>query len=749
MRLELANFRVHQHFVFTPAQEGVTALKGNNGNGKSTVVDAMAWALFGTKPAGVSKTSDLYREGGNFKKEKCYVRVDLDVGDSHPLRIERRMVSKGGQVACDVYEVADEVQHLAGSSVSHSESFIRKKLKMDERGFLSAVMVQQKQVDYLVSAGDARKRREIIEKLTGIYGLTTSLDLARKEYNELNKAVSLSTVNNETLEELQTAYDQASRHLVDQEASKEKAEANRTQYAAYVQSLKDKESTMRQHVGRVNEIDSKLSVLQPGLKSTHDEMESSKDRKQDLKRRLGESQGLDSYQSVVQERTEQKEQLARVVEQGNQVRQALNDSMQQQQTDQHTIDQSSYHSNNVDEKLSDTQTAIVNTQQQIDTQERQCIRLESDVHQLNESIELIQHGEEGTCPTCLQEVQDTDATLTDLRGHSDSKSTDLQAEQANIQANKDHLEQLRREETTLHELSAAVARNTEAIDYDKTLQHKLSKIEYQEKELTDKVDSIEKTYYNLERVQDLSREYEDAKKRFSRATQRYQEQQTEIDTLKEERRALPDVDEDALEYHQDKLKKAQQKLETLTESYQEKSNNVNVLHERLRSLSERLDEEQKNMERYQSLLSQLEVASSAVSVISEFRQHRIDYAVPAIASLASDLLNRFTDGAFVKLSIDSEFHIAVTTARGNTRPIGLLSGGELSLAAIALRIAISVMLNANLSNNLLVLDEAFVSQDDTRMELILNAIKSVCKGQIVLVAHNNSVDSIVDESVEL
>ena len=73
-QVELNNFRSHEHFVFTPKVEGVTALRGRNGSGKTSIVSAVAWALYGTKPSGVSKNLDLRRKDAQ-KDDKTSVTV--------------------------------------------------------------------------------------------------------------------------------------------------------------------------------------------------------------------------------------------------------------------------------------------------------------------------------------------------------------------------------------------------------------------------------------------------------------------------------------------------------------------------------------------------------------------------------------------------------------------------------------------------------------------------------------------------
>ncbi|MBA3804808.1 MAG: AAA family ATPase, partial [Acidobacteria bacterium] len=46
-RVELENIKSYEHRVFTFAR-GTTAITGENGAGKTTILEAIAWALFDT-----------------------------------------------------------------------------------------------------------------------------------------------------------------------------------------------------------------------------------------------------------------------------------------------------------------------------------------------------------------------------------------------------------------------------------------------------------------------------------------------------------------------------------------------------------------------------------------------------------------------------------------------------------------------------------------------------------------------------
>ena len=152
------------------------------------------------------------------------------------------------------------------------------------------------------------------------------------------------------------------------------------------------------------------------------------------------------------------------------------------------------------------------------------------------------------------------------------------------------------------------------------------------------------------------------------------------------------------------------------------------------------------MARYSEALEAIEVASGALAVVEEYRAERIRTGVPLVAEAASRFLAACTDGAFTGLSLDEKYNVSVTTADGVGRDCGVLSGGELSAAAMALRMGLAEVAGGG---GMMVLDEVLVSQDAARAELMLQAVKSLSAGQVVMVAHSPVVLDVADAIVEM
>ena len=156
----------------------------------------------------------------------------------------------------------------------------------------------------------------------------------------------------------------------------------------------------------------------------------------------------------------------------------------------------------------------------------------------------------------------------------------------------------------------------------------------------------------------------------------------------------------------------------------------------------------KAAEEYNNISKQLEIISFSIKTLSDFKDLRIKTAIPSLSSIASEILNKFTNGDFIELKLNEQFETSVVTSSGQERSVSVLSGGELSAAAIALRLAIALFLQEG-TQSLLILDEVLVSMSEDRQQQILETISSLTSSQIILIAHSQVANSFADKVIDL
>ena len=82
-RLILKNFKRFRHAETIEFKDGITGILGNNGTGKSSIVQAIFFALYGVQATGIS--ADYIVSSFRRAKEKCEVRLDFRIGGDNLL----------------------------------------------------------------------------------------------------------------------------------------------------------------------------------------------------------------------------------------------------------------------------------------------------------------------------------------------------------------------------------------------------------------------------------------------------------------------------------------------------------------------------------------------------------------------------------------------------------------------------------------------------------------------------------------
>ncbi|MBW3569681.1 MAG: SMC family ATPase [Gemmatimonadetes bacterium] len=148
---------------------------------------------------------------------------------------------------------------------------------------------------------------------------------------------------------------------------------------------------------------------------------------------------------------------------------------------------------------------------------------------------------------------------------------------------------------------------------------------------------------------------------------------------------------------------------------------------------------------------QLRVATLASERLDAFRAAQVAGIRPELEELVSGFVSTLTDGRYESASIDEGF--GVTLHRGGVA-VDVISGGEEDVVAIALRLATSYMIAQRAGRPLecLILDEPFGSQDEQRRRNIRDLVARRLRGmfaQVILVSHHADVEQAVDVAVSV
>ena len=168
IKLSLRNFMCYRDNVPPLSFDGIhtACISGNNGNGKSALIDAMTWALWGRARA--KSDDDLINQG----QTEMEVEFDFAVGQQ-PYRIIRKHSKpkrrgRSGQTILE-FQVATGkgFKSITGNSITQTQQKIIEVLHMDYPTFVNSALLLQGRADEFTVANPA-KRKEVLGNILGL-----------------------------------------------------------------------------------------------------------------------------------------------------------------------------------------------------------------------------------------------------------------------------------------------------------------------------------------------------------------------------------------------------------------------------------------------------------------------------------------------------------------------------------------------------------------------------------------------------
>jgi exonuclease SbcC len=134
-------------------------LSGDNGNGKTALLDAITWALFGETRA--STEEDVIRLGAT----DCHVLLDFLVGDIK-YRVHRARGRRGGAIwELQVWQEDGSTRSLSGTNTRETKAKIEQILRMDFKTFLASGYLAQGRADEFARATVTERKKVLADIL--------------------------------------------------------------------------------------------------------------------------------------------------------------------------------------------------------------------------------------------------------------------------------------------------------------------------------------------------------------------------------------------------------------------------------------------------------------------------------------------------------------------------------------------------------------------------------------------------------
>src|SRR2546421_1789977 len=188
-RLTLRNFMSYgdERTVLELAGMHVACLSGDNGNGKSALLDAMTYALWGKTRASGSQASsedDLVRLGA----DDMEVELEFRLGeDSYRAVRKRSRARRTGDWQLHLFDSGGEWRPVGGSGVRETEKHLARLLRMEHETFLNSAYIRQGHADEF-TCQKADKRKSILAEILDLGRYDRLEQMARDRKNECDLA---------------------------------------------------------------------------------------------------------------------------------------------------------------------------------------------------------------------------------------------------------------------------------------------------------------------------------------------------------------------------------------------------------------------------------------------------------------------------------------------------------------------------------------------------------------------------------
>lgn len=735
-RLHLVNFRRHRDTQLTfSADEQLTLISGDNGVGKSTLFQALLWALVADSGR-VRRSEQLIRRG--CEVEGMSVEVDLLLeGTTWTVRRHRDLRGSGATLSREGEEMV-----TGAAAVTDAVTAL---LGTDAVGLRLAVYAAQGELDALASLRPA-DRATAVARLMRVEEFTRARDAARAQARAVREVLSgLASP---------AQIDQDSQRITEQEAE---LAALASAHAASVQAIADLDRDLAASDGldeswaqanrEYARAEGLVHAAEEALVRIDDELRTVESSRDDMRAQLAGLRDIDVAGIAEQQRT--LEQAITRAEQSQSI-------LAHRESCQRELDRSH-------ERLAVLESLLLAGDDTVLSAD--LLVLDASLADAESALDAARRAQAEltwpvvppdapACPACGQDID------SDHRLHLERARADAEQARARLTAQVDHA--LDRVRTLRAQRADLVARADQVRAATAERADLRRRCQVWADQLARTADLV---------VTDADLLYAERARLAVAAShaQRKTELTAHLDQVTTRIAALQGARADAearareARMHQvscqvsDDLRGAWQEREKLRARREVERDLLADLDVRRARLESALD-------RARAELAQAQAARAQRSELTAKAQAHADAAAsldraatlltsrlrPALAGEVSQLLSQLSEGRFTQVRLDEGYALEVFDD-GDWRDVADCSGGERDLIALAVRLGLAESLSGARGLGWILLDEVFGSQDPGRRDQILVVLRALRSRftQILTISHVGGLDDTADRVIEL
>ena len=779
--LRLCNFRQHAD-TFITFDNGLTGIIGANGSGKTTILEAIAWALYGQDAArGKKETIRSLRAGPSARVK---VELDFELG-GHRYRVER------GLTHAELY--LDNAESPIANSITGVGDMLRRRLGMTRDEFFNTYFTGQKELDVMAAMAPS-ERAQFLSRVLGYERLRVAQRLARDRSRMIGaEAAGVRAAMPDTAS-VERVHADASRRFVEATARARQSTERRDEASALLADLVPRWLAAQREREQLQEALAELRVAESEAASFGRDAERVARELADVESADAELRRLAEDLAPLAALSEELHRLDQLASDEGRRRtlleteRSLEEELRRLRERRERIETAPTLEEEVTLELERKRAALEQVQGELEARRTEWVRdrqeaetkhvaLRQQYAEVNENRQrLLATGEDGQCPTCERPLHDHYRTVID---HFDEQLETLKADGRYFKARLEQLEEMPVEIRELDE------RRRTVFEEVGRLERRLAKVQLAVQELGQLVRDLqgkEQRFeqvrgereaipgsYDAERHAAARRELERLRPLDARAT-RLAAQLERRGVLEAERDraaaglAAAQARAAALTARRDLLSFSEQSYADLRARHDAAAAALRTAELDAVAASGEAAAAQAAVARAEQARAELARARTQLETLErEKRLHdeldraytdlRTDLNVqlrPEMSELASAFLTELTDARYDELELDDSYNLTVLED-GVPKPV--ISGGEQDVANLCLRLAISQMIaeRAGQSFSLLILDEVFGSLDESRRQNVVELLRGLQDRfeQVILITHIEQVREGLDRVISV
>jgi DNA repair protein SbcC/Rad50 len=782
-RITLQNYRRFARLQLEFPQN-LIGIMGKNGTGKSTLVEAIGWALYGNRMARSDKGE--IRSQFADQSEPCVVELDFSYGGQE-YRIVRRLKGKNATLEAAIYRPgSQEPEAVTDRGVN---DYVEHLLKLDYRSFVASVFARQRELASLSSMSPEDRRKSIhrlidldlIDQARGTVRTDARekeqfLDGLRQGLLDLDDLRAHLGAVVEKEAPLQSLLEQRQRHVGERESLLKAAREEHHRQEKMRDLHQQSESRLQTNASSILSSEQSLERIERDLKDIVD-AESAWQR---LRPDLEEFAIVKIAKERLDVEREHWHKRSALLEKERQFGNSLEGLENQIQDLAARLTEKTALEEMKDASSKELEENVLSQQQAQGRLAQAKGRLEA-VKKAGETSkarleEIKELGPEGQCPTCTQKLSDH---YPEVIGQLEEELARLRAEYLEAAAwEKQVAEEIgqltmvidaKREEekgliarlSGLKETARILVKAESdrqaillQIEPVRNQLDLLGPLEYDEDHHRD----VEARYQSLlPRQQEAARMQERASRRSAAEADRAQYTQTLADLRRSQKEEV--IHQQTIGYREADWLACKQKVDECdgaflraTKQLADAQQQLAVLQQERLGLERQVGEQEAKRAEIEQRRIELVSLQALAEHFNLFRQSLTARIRPLIAARASELLALTTSGRYPLMDLDEDYQINLYDG-SNSFALNRFSGGEQDVANLCLRVAISQIVaeRSGAGVSFIILDEIFGSQDDERKHLVLQALGQLTSQfrQIFIITHVETIRDLLPVMVEV